>query len=868
MRKAAMYLAVLGAALFSWAAPNAQAVDTKPNQPYVVLVGIDDYKDPQIQDRPHAEEDAISLYKLFTNKKYLGVDAAHVKLLLGNNEKIKGSETATRENILKAAKWATENAKTDDLVIFGLFIQGAPSGENACYLAADSTFEDRKKNGIASLEFEEIFNKLNSQRFVVFMDVNFNGLDLPKDKMPSLNLRSLYKEFLGAEDSKTDISRVVFLANNGLKPSLKLEDHGAFAKVLTDGLAGKADKFGYEADGLITVKELATYVRTEMPALLRKLGKDDDERSRLPIILEGQTHNFVIDHNPEVTAKVVEQLKSFEKIAKEAKLPSSVVEQGLDYLRRMPKLEAQQSLRKAYQKLAEGKIEVAAFNKAREEILESQKISDRDSRYYAQMVLRAIDMVRVGYVREVNEGTLVKWALEGVYKQINEKLPSAIEEKLNEPEKLSQLEILTVLMDARKHLGKREDLANGKDITYSLQPMLGKLDRHTDYIDPETIQTMLRDIQGQFSGIGVQIRRNTSKDALEVVTPLMGSPAYKAGMYTGDLITTIIREVDGKGNPLAKPEVISTKGMTTEDAVKKILGKAGTKVKLIVDREGVDQPIELELIRGNVEVESVLGHKRKDNDEWDFTIDPENKICYVRLTQFSRNTQRDLARVMKQLSKDGIKGFILDLRFNPGGLLDSAVKISDMYIEDGMIVTIKPRNGAETSYVGKSDGSFLEFPMVCLVNGYSASGSEIVSACLQDHGRAIVIGSRSYGKGSVQTIHPFATGGQLKMTTASFWRPNGKNLNKDSTKGRPEDVWGVKPDKGFKIDLSPKDLVQLQELLRFHEIIPRPGVERKDTEILKYEDQQLDMALNYLRGQIRIAAKAQDQSKGKGVVKN
>src|SRR5690606_28672181 len=126
---------------------------------------------------------------------------------------------------------------------------------------------------------------------------------------------------------------------------------------------------------------------------------------------------------------------------------------------------------------------------------------------------------------------------------------------------------------------------------------------------------------------------------------------------------------------------------------------------------------------------------------------PENKICYVRLTQFSRNTYRDLSRVMKELyEKAAVKGFILDLRFNPGGLLDSAVKISDLFIGDGMIVTIKQRKGPETSYIGRSDGSFLEFPMVCLVNGYSASGSEIVSACLQDHGRAIIIGSRSYGK--------------------------------------------------------------------------------------------------------------------------
>src|SRR4029077_1932733 len=128
---------------------------------------------------------------------------------------------------------------------------------------------------------------------------------------------------------------------------------------------------------------------------------------------------------------------------------------------------------------------------------------------------------------------------------------------------------------------------------------------------------------------------------------------------------------------------------------------------------------------------SVLGNKRNADDSWNYVIDPENKICYVRLTQFSANTARDLENVMKKLSKAGIKGFILDLRFNPGGLLDSSVKISDLFIEDGLIVSIGPRNGPETAYIGKADGSYPAFPMVCLINGHSASASEIVSACLQ-----------------------------------------------------------------------------------------------------------------------------------------
>ncbi len=211
----------------------------------------------------------------------------------------------------------------------------------------------------------------------------------------------------------------------------------------------------------------------------------------------------------------------------------------------------------------------------------------------------------------------------------------------------------------------------------------------------------------------------------------------------------------------------------------------------------MDHPLDFEIVRGKVQVESVLGVKRNRNDSWDFVLDPENRICYVRLTNFARNTADDLTRVMEYLKNTGgIKGLILDLRFNPGGLLTSAVTISDLFIDDGLIVTIRPRVGREQSYTGEHEGSLLDFPMVCLVNGHSASGSEIVSACLQDHKRALIVGERSYGKGSVQNIQPFEDG-ELKLTTASFWRPNGKNLNRSSTSGKEDAEWGVTPDRGY-----------------------------------------------------------------------
>jgi carboxyl-terminal processing protease len=858
----AIFSALLGALLWAGVTSPTSAAE-EATQPYVVLVGIDKYADPQILPRAHAEADAKALYDLFSSKEHLGEGAKHVKLLLGTPDEKRPSQKATRENILAALEWLGKTPRKDDLVIFAFFGQGAPLGEYGALFAADSTFKDRAKDAVATGDVANALEKLKSQKFVAFVDVNFLGFKVGKESPPDLNLINVFKAFLGHDDEDakdTPISRIVFFADwTSLRPSLELTDHGLFAKVLIDGLKGKADLEGYEADGVITIGELAKYVNKETRELARTIGKTDEEKDRPPRVLQGQTDDFVIDQNPAVYPRAQERRKKFDKIAADGNLAKELAEEGHYLLSRMPKLEGQQNLRKAYQKLADGTLDLKDFHKEHETIVASMRIAERDANNYAIMVMKAAKRVRQEFVKDVNTGQLVDFAIRGLYRQLNVKIPSSIGDRLPNAKTMKEVDLVRLLTDARLHLGKREDLDKGIDITFSLRPMLGKLDKHTDYIDPETLVRLQQDIQGHFSGIGVQIRVNNVKDKLQVVTPIRGSPAYKAKIYAGDIITEIIREVDSDGKPLETPERISTKGMSTEDAVKKILGKEGTKVKLLIEREGSDKPLEFNLIRGRVELESVVGVKRKADDTWDYVIDPENKICYVRLTAFSHNTHRDLENIMKKLSRAGIKGFVLDLRFNPGGLLDSAVKISDLFIDDGLIVTIRPRNGAETSYVGKSDGSYTQFPMVCLVNGGSASASEIVSAALQDHHRAVIMGTRSYGKGSVQTIHPFDTGGRLKLTTATFWRPSDRNLNRASTTGKDDDEWGVTPDAGFTLKLPVRELNDLAEHQRDKELIRRP--DKRSEKVngsgkAEFRDRQLDMAVEYLRTQIRTSSKA------------
>jgi carboxyl-terminal processing protease len=870
MTKARMKGLLTGLVLALWVALPLRASEATSHS-YVVLVGVSKYADEQIKPRPHAEADAQALYDVFINKEYLGVDKDHVRLLLGSPDEDRKSEPATRENIIKALHWIGTKAKPEDLVIFAFIGQGAPlgtSGSRLGYLAVDSTMKDRAKSSVAASDIEQELDGLKSEHFCAFIDVNFRGFKRGPESVPEPVLPpSPFKEFRGVaakEEESSASGRVVFLATNGLSQAFDGEKHGIFSEILLKGLKGAADKKGYEPDGLVTVDELWDYLYEQMPEQARKLGKTDEQKRQVPHLLESRGGDFVLTRNPALTAKVTERLKKLNQLADDGEISKERAVEGRDLLQRMPKLKTHQELRRQYQRLVDGDLSVKDFEKERNKTLASFKLKRSAAFAFAAKVIQSTQIIKENYVKEVNPGDMVAWAIRGLYRQIDEKMPDDIRERLGKIRKFSEEEMTSLLADVRERLGQREDLDNHKDIDYALQRMLAHLDPYTTYIDPETIARFTTETTGEFRGIGISIRENRTKGMLEVVTPLKGSPAYTAGLKAGDLIASITRYEDDKGHTLSEPEVISTKGMTTTDAVKKIQGKPGTKVKLLVQRQGVAEPLEFEVRRAVIEVESVMGVKRKDNDEWDYMLDPANKIAYVRLTGFARNTFRDLRTIMSKLAPengkedDRIKGLILDLRFNPGGLLSSAVQISDLFIDDGKIVTIRPRVGREQTEHGRHEGSHLDFPMVCLVNGMSASGSEIVSACLQDHLRAIIMGERSYGKGSVQNIQPFE-GGELKLTTASFWRPNGKNLNKSSTSGKDEDEWGVMPNKGFMLKLSERERDELFEHQRDSEIIARrhaPPPKEKKTE---FKDRQLEMALDYLRGQIKttMAAKAE-----------
>jgi len=365
----------------------------------------------------------------------------------------------------------------------------------------------------------------------------------------------------------------------------------------------------------------------------------------------------------------------------------------------------------------------------------------------------------------------------------------------------------------------------------AVRGMLTELDPYSDYISPDDLNQFTEAISQEFGGVGIRVNFEPKLRAIQVMTPLPGSPAYDAGIHSGDLIV----DIDGhpvKDFPLDRE---------IDEAIKLLRGKPGESVTVKVRRVDSMDIDTIDLVRDIIKLDTVMGYSYNDDGSWNFMYDDEEKIGYLRLTHFTKRSAAEVRAALKQLKKDGMKSLILDLRFNPGGLLSSAIEISDMFVEKGKIVSTKGRNTQERTWPAKRFGTFTGFPMAVLVNRYSASASEIVSACLQDHDRAIVVGERSWGKGSVQNVIDLEGGkSNLKLTIASYHRPSGKNIHRfpDS---KEDDEWGVMPNDGYLVKFNREQLIAYQADRRERDIIGREGELESD-----FVDTQIEAALRSL----------------------
>lgn len=374
------------------------------------------------------------------------------------------------------------------------------------------------------------------------------------------------------------------------------------------------------------------------------------------------------------------------------------------------------------------------------------------------------------------------------------------------------------------------------------------LDEFSSIIWPYDMEQFMRSTQGSFQGVGIQIQLDEAGN-LKVVTPIEGTPAQRAGIKRGD----IIRKVDTD----------STLGVTLLQAVDRITGPAGSKVTLGVEREGHDDLLEFTLTRAQIPIYTVKGWERSGPGEtdWDWFIDDTSGIGYVRLTQFTENTTRDFDNAIRAMQAQGLKGLILDLRFNPGGLLSQAVGIANRFVDDGVIVSQHDARGFQTDRQVARRGlaTLASVPVAVLINEGSASASEIVSGVLQDYSKsgrvqAVLVGATSYGKGSVQNVYDLGEGvSALKLTTQYYKLPSGRLIHR-----RPGvEGWGVHPD--IEISMLPKQVGEALELRQDADIVDfdakgkvvanpdRPDPDRLLTEGL---DPQLETALLLLKSRI------------------
>ena len=333
---------------------------------------------------------------------------------------------------------------------------------------------------------------------------------------------------------------------------------------------------------------------------------------------------------------------------------------------------------------------------------------------------------------------------------------------------------------------------------------LSALDRYTVMVWPRQVQEFEKMMTNQFTGIGIEISKRSGQ--LTVASLLPDTPAYNSGLDAGD----VIEMVDG----------VETKDMSLMCAVRTITGPAGTKVALTIRRPGEETTRDITITRARIIVPTIRGWQRTAAGKRLYMIDDENKIGYVRITSFSGGTASALEKVLVELESEGLRGLILDLRFNTGGLLDSAVAVTDKFIEEGLIVSTRPR-GLWTYLSARKGKTHLNYPLVVLINSYSASASEIVAGALADerHKRAILVGERTHGKGSVQGIthHP-GGGAQLKYTMAYYHLPSGQRVeSRDAMKKEGRKDWGVGPN--IEVKLRNDEVREMGEVQRDNDVL-------------------------------------------------
>jgi len=453
--------------------------------------------------------------------------------------------------------------------------------------------------------------------------------------------------------------------------------------------------------------------------------------------------------------------------------------------------------------------------------------------YVADLDYRKIAYGALGSVRVLGETPQAVHSFPGLGNEgLRKKFLDAVAKEIQTVEKdthVDHMDILYALAGVLRASERTVSIPIDVLAVEFAEGMVEELDKFSSMIWPHDVPDFHKQTMGRFVGVGIQITKERGQP-LKVVTPLANSPGYKAGIKSGDVIVA----VDGR----------RTEDLGIDKLVRMITGEKSTLVVLSIKRPGWLKPKDFSIMRDEIRIRTVKGWRRLKNGDWDFTIDKRSKIGYVRITQFTDQTAPDIRRSLKDLRASGVRSLVLDMRFNPGGLLRSAVQVADEFLRTGRLVSTKGRLSRPTVLKAGPGGEFLEGDLVVLVNRYSASAAEIVAGALKDWRRGIVIGQRTFGKGSVQNVIQIRKDrAYLKLTTAYYYLPSGRLLHrKNGSK-----TWGVDPD--VKVVLTPEQMKRWLGIRRKTDLLRDIDAEELQNKLSEQldADLQLRTALLLLR---------------------
>lgn len=463
-----------------------------------------------------------------------------------------------------------------------------------------------------------------------------------------------------------------------------------------------------------------------------------------------------------------------------------------------------------------------------------------EAQQYAESLGYAMNVIQEGYVRQVFRSELVSSSVAGLYEAARVPMPRRLQTQLHQLsvkeglpffldlatarfqvipliESIQNKELTDLLVQARENLGDLEVLRGQGDLLASVRAICKNLDPYSGLVTGQELQ---KTVYSETShGLGIETADHVGKGPLVVKSVAAGGPGQRAGIRPDDQIT----HINGKAVDEQKTGIITLAKFTNPD-----LGNsepAACKVCLTVLRPGAPKPRQVTLETETFKAESILGVSRREDNSWYYFLDRKNKIAQVRIASLAAGTADELRQVLTGLQAEKMKGLVLDLRWCPGGMLDEAVAVAELFLGECLITTIQGRHQGRTEYRSHGQGGFLDFPIIVLINAETSGGAELIAAALEDHQRASLAGQRTRGKASIQKMEGLPVNNfALKMTTGTFIRPSGKNIHRfpDS---RPTDPWGVHPDPKLELRTSPELNRKLKEWWLLQTLRPGPSNE-------------------------------------------